>query len=320
MILALMALILIYIVFIQQYLYEKIWHKNLDIDINFSPTTITQGEESYLHVHVANRKFLPLPWLYITLNLSNKIDNDHILFSVWMYQRIKRKILITAQPRGIYRIRSATAISSNLLNTKTYEKHIQTFTELTVLPKLLEDYQAPDLIYKDIDAMLLSTSLTNPDPFEFKGIREYLPTDPLKSINFKATAITGELMVNMYTPTSSRNLDIILDLSTHAPKEHTAQREHAISLAATLATHYIKTAANVGLYTNGRGTYTGGNISIAKSSNPSHIGTILTALTHIDYNIYRTDPLTDYISNLTNPNTVHLIIYIEESEVKTRYV
>ena len=50
------------------------------------------------------------------------------------------------------------------------------------------------------------------DPFEFKGIRNYTTSDPMKKINWSASAKTGELMVNNYYDTTSRHVTIFLDV------------------------------------------------------------------------------------------------------------
>jgi uncharacterized protein (DUF58 family) len=50
------------------------------------------------------------------------------------------------------------------------------------------------------------------DPFEYRGMREYQPYDDMKSINWKATAKTGDFKVNLHDFTTVRSVRIFLNL------------------------------------------------------------------------------------------------------------
>jgi uncharacterized protein (DUF58 family) len=135
-------------------------------------------------------------------------------------------------------------------------KHAQTFdrsSAITVYPMLLDSGEVAEL-FSRLDGEVSSRGFINPDPFEFAGIREYQPFDSLRDINFRASAHTGELMTNTHNPTVKGELDIILcfkrlEKNTAFEEE---RFEYSISLAATLAEHYIGLGFAVGLYCNGK--------------------------------------------------------------------
>lgn len=95
------------------------------------------------------------------------------------------------------------------------------------------------------------------DPFFLSGIRSYRPGDPMRAINFKASArgFRGgmrQLMSNDYD--SSRNYDsmIILDLTSYAdaPMNEEFQVETGLRYACYLFCEALKNGGNVGFATN----------------------------------------------------------------------
>jgi len=204
-------------------------------------------------------------------------------------------------------------VVSNLLHTTEFNKDFYLQSELLVFPKLLDDCEQLEILYRQLDMAALSNRLINPDPFEFRGLREYQPTDPLRNVNFKATAVAQRLMVNIHAPTAAQRLVLALNLEDmHAPA---ALHEECIRLAATLAEHYISQDAGVGFYTNGRylmGEYlgeTGGDKStfLPVSSSPSQLYDIYQCLACVNLGVICT-PLADYINRLVDKEQVYVFV------------
>ena len=53
------------------------------------------------------------------------------------------------------------------------------------------DVSRINFICKDISGLILSLDRLHPDPFEFSGIREYTPNDPINKVNWKARVSSG---------------------------------------------------------------------------------------------------------------------------------
>ncbi len=72
---------------------------------------------------------------------------------------------------------------------------------------------------------------------ELYRIREHTPDDPARTVDWKATAKTGDLKVREFTREDERRLRIVFDNPEplRLPNE---KYEHAVSLAATLACHF----------------------------------------------------------------------------------
>jgi hypothetical protein len=88
------------------------------------------------------------------------------------------------------------------------------------------------------------------DPFAFRGIREYTRTDPMKTINWKASAKTGELMVNTFDSTITERVMLCLDLQDTGIIRHERLVEEGISVAASFAEKLIARGMEVGLAVN----------------------------------------------------------------------
>lgn len=68
------------------------------------------------------------------------------------------------------------------------------------------------------------------DPFEFRGIREYQPTDPMHKINWKVSARTDQWMVNLYDSTSAQEVVVLLDVEDETIWKFDAIHEEGIRL------------------------------------------------------------------------------------------
>ena len=88
------------------------------------------------------------------------------------------------------------------------------------------------------------------DPFAFKSIREYTTADPMKTINWKASAKTGDLMVNTFDSTTMRSIMIYLDLEDSGIMKNEHLIEESISIVASLAQKFLLKGMEVGLAIN----------------------------------------------------------------------
>ena len=322
MVIIFMGLVVLGLIILQNYMYNRLWDRGLSLDIRFSSREAFEGDSLFLQEDLSNNKFLPLPWIFVKFNVSRNLvfeseqhkntSDAHYqsdLFSIMMYQSIRRKMFFICSKRGYYRLRNITVACSNLLYSRRFDKHIENFTELTVFPKLLDGHDDINLIYKNLDATILSNSLINPDPFEFRGIREYQPTDPMRDINFKATAVAQQLMVNIHAPTSSKRLEIVLNLEYNRPYPEFELYEQAIRLAATITERYISQGVKIGLHTNGGDVVSIGNVIVAPGEGASHMYKIFAALARIGL-VFKAGHISSYLNSLQDggENPVYLVI------------
>ena len=109
--------------------------------------------------------------------------------------------------RGIYEFNYVKVEYQDPFGFFKKEKIVELYDEIVGVPKL-EDVVTP---YSTKGTKVTIGTLPSPrvgEGVEFHAIREYQPGDPLKIINWKATAKTGEIMSNEYE--SERKVDVVL--------------------------------------------------------------------------------------------------------------
>ena len=289
-----MMLIVLGLLALQRRLYRKYWDKKLDLKLNFSAKEAFEGEKLTLREEVTNAKLLPLPWvtakfqisrnLIFTEGRNHRITDDYYqndLFSINMYQRITRRQEFLCGSRGYYRIKSADLASSDLFIREKLVRRVPCHTELTVLPRLIP-FGELEVIYRQVFGEIEVRRFTNLDPFAFRGIREYRPDDDFRLINFKATAKTGQLMVNVNSSTASQELIILLNLRPYGGWTSNEVLEEGIRLAASVAEHFSALGMAVGVLSNGRDAESGASVLLEPGSGASHVHNIWEYLARID--------------------------------------
>lgn len=92
------------------------------------------------------------------------------------------------------------------------------------------------------------------DPTRLRGIRQWQPGDPMRSVHWAATARTGTLHTKVYEPSSIIGATLVLDFHEQTtPARHEPVRSDlAVTMAASIATALHDQNEPVGLVTNAR--------------------------------------------------------------------
>ena len=315
------GLVVLLLIHLQNYCYRRLWDKGLKFRVLFSHREAFEGDELQIRMELTNKKFLPLPWVYVKAEMSREFqygqtasdEKDSLeksmgmLTSITMFSMLRKRTYFTCKKRGVFRLYRANINVSNLLHTEEFTKDVKLGGEVLVFPKTLEDFDSVDLVYKIVDSAVLSKALVNPDPFEFRGIREYQPTDALKSINFRATAISQQLMVNIHAPTTAYKLTIALNLDGSQNYSNWELYEQSIRLAATLSKKFIEAGASLSFVTNGRDTASGEALYVRGGTSGAHMYKIYEALARIALRI-KPRAMRKFADEITDKEQVFLFI------------
>ena len=119
------------------------------------------------------------------------------------------------------------------------------------------------------------------DPSRFLTLRDYHPTDPMKHIDWNATARRSELQTKVFEPVVSLDVLVTLNATTgeHA-WQGTNRRlfERSVTVAASVAKFCGDRGYSFGLVSNSVAMYSGKWINVPSSSSDSQIGLVLEAL------------------------------------------
>ena len=266
--------------------YARLWKKGLSVELSFEEKDAAEGDTATLVETVTNDKFLPLPVLKISFKMDRGliVDEDRNAsvsdmtnvveyFGLSAHEQVTRRQPVRALRRGYYVIRTAGLVMPDFFSVGTRHTEIPQDTALMVLPSVLASREISDLSRRIVGEILSRRRLYQ-DVFSFRGIREYVPGDPQSMINWKASARSGDYMVNLRDYTSGQELRLLLNLEVPAIRYQEDLLENSIRLAYTLAGDGIRQGVPVSLATNGRDLVTDREVSLEAGSSQSHLGAL----------------------------------------------
>ena len=242
--------------------YRRHWYRQVDVTLDFDRTSVYAGEQVELTEVITNRKKLPLPVLEVGFHTRKELvfqdtENTNVsdyiykrdIFAVLGRQRITRKIPILCQKRGYYKVEEADITAFSLLYRKRYSQALTTNAAIYVYPAQVNVSETMTVCERMLGIMQCSRHLYE-DPFTFRGIREYTTSDPMKTINWKASARTGGLMVNTFDSVMTQKVMLYLDVEDGGILKQEELVEESIALAASLIRKCMRQGMEAGLLTN----------------------------------------------------------------------
>lgn len=248
--------------------YERHWFRALQVSVLFSQPHVYAAETLELAEIIENRKKLALPVIEIGFRVprglqftdaDNTLESDYIykrdLFAVSGMERIVRRYHMTAMKRGFYSVTQLTCHAPSRLFRRIYMMDRASQEEiggLFVYPARVNC----SLLLRAVEVILgerESARKAYEDPFAFSAIRPYTIQDPMKTINWKATARTGSLMINTYASTSALRVRVFLDVSRDPGNPFAdSLREFGIAMAASLIRNLVNGQMDASLLVNCR--------------------------------------------------------------------
>lgn len=249
--------------------------RSLRCQREFSVSAGFVGQEIRLVETVGNYGSFIIPWLrlesrispHLRLGSQNNLLVSHdryftSLFTLMPHQQIRRIHRVTLLRRGIYDLGSAALTVGDILGFFRCARDQSLSARVMVYPALVEENQLPPLITQQLGELSHQKQLIQ-DPFLIRGIRDYVPGDPVRDIHWPATAKVGTPQLRLHDDTARTRLLVVLNVQTQAiqwqdrPTEQSEEAlEYAISLAATACVRSLEKglaagfAANAGLDDN----------------------------------------------------------------------
>jgi len=283
--------------FLEQKIYKKFWTRGLSLKLHFEENALYEGEHGHLLETIENRSFLPLPFLHAKFKIGVGLDfseNENVstsdknykndLFSVLFYQRITRRLPFLCKHRGYYVIDSADLISQDLLLSNRIVSLSKQNSDFYVYPQKISLDSLEEPLRKLSGEMATRTYLY-PDPFAFRGIRDYTILDPFHTINWKASARTGNLMVNEFDSTVTKRVTIFLNTEDETVIHHGRLHEESIRIAAAMAHELLSLGYPVRLILNGLSVDKREAFAPIDALGPAQNETILRCLSKIDLSL-----------------------------------
>ncbi|MEM1070063.1 MAG: DUF58 domain-containing protein [Planctomycetota bacterium] len=222
------------------------------------------GSDFEVELSLTNGSKVPVLWLLVEDLLPSKamsydpptldVRGDRVrVLMLWGNETRKLTYNIACNRRGYFQVGPTILETGDMMGLFRRYRVGNQPQYVTVLPKVvpLTSYEIGSR--RPIGEIRMRENIMD-DPTRLRGIRQWEPGDPMRSVHWAATARTGTLHSKVYEPSSIIGATLILDLhQSTTPKHHEPVRSDlAITAAASIATALHESNEPVGMATNAR--------------------------------------------------------------------
>ena len=278
----------------QKFLYESLWEKSLYVSVSFGKEPVFEGEQGELKEIIENKKRLPLSMLKVKFKTDRHLlfENEkgsrttdqyyrNDIFRIDGGERVTRTLKFRCGRRGYYTIDEISLVASDLFFLSQLVADRPVKTEIYVYPKPYDAARLRQSLVR-MNGEMLSRRHLMEDPFEYRGIREYQPYDDMRSINWKATAKTGDLKVNQRNYTSLKSIRIFFNIQDDNILKKDAAIEMTLRIVASLCQIFLQQGIQVSCYGNGLDIVTHNPLTIPPKAGQGQMETVYRGLARID--------------------------------------
>lgn len=288
---------------VQRSVYAHFWNRKLRLSLRFEARAVTEGEALSLLERSENRKLLPLPVFGYTFTLNRNYAS--VMETGAKPLTLKRKLALPAfraavnrtriegLTRGIYTLGNVKLTGSDLFCSESLEAPADCWAQVTVYPAKIPAERL-SLPFRQLLGAVLTRRMAQEDPFQMKSIRPYEIYDNPRTINWKASAKTGELKVNQYEYTTDEAIAFLLDMGGGEPEA----REELLRLASSLSLLFLRRGVSVALWANSRSCVTGLPIRVPAGADGNHQTVIDESLAQIKLSTSVTEPFPVFLRRL----------------------
>ncbi len=215
---------------------------------------IRLGEEVEIRVEVTVERGIGLVVVRDPLPKNAALtsgNNVGVFFKGLKPLKVNYTYRIRPMLRGFYTLPRSEVTTRNPLGTRYIWGLYGEELRLRAVPKVIRTVPIAETRRKaKISVPETSFSIRGPISTDFKEIRDYQTGDPMKLINWKATARMGQVLVNEFEKEGKKTILFIVD-AREAMKigtESESPYEHAMNLVASMAHRFLRKDYHVGLY------------------------------------------------------------------------
>lgn len=154
---------------------------------------------------------------------------------------------IPATRRGVIRLGPVRSVQTDPLVLLSRQELLSGVSELFVHPRILHLETGAVGFLRDVEG--IATQNLSSSDVSFHALREYVPGDDRRSVHWRTTARTGQLMVRQFEETMRAHLLILLS-TTSSDYETEEDFELAVSVAGSLGASALREERQVTLCTS----------------------------------------------------------------------
>ena len=277
------------------WLWNRLSLEDVVFERNIEQTRVFRGEETKLTVSLLNRKPIPIGRLDLEDEFPEEIElvggdvstgsNPKSMIlrhhaSLSWYERIRWTYTIRCNTRGFYRFGPARMESGDPFGFYESERAYTQSDYLLVYPRVISLPELGLPPRRPLGETRGGIAIYQ-DPSRPWGIREYQTGDPMKIVDWKATARMRQLHVRVFEPSSTFTVILIVAVETserswegYSP----TNLERIITAAASIASYAAEQHYSIGLFSNGVPILTDRPMKLEAASTPEQLTIILEAL------------------------------------------
>lgn len=275
------------------------------------------GERTALTLVVENQKPLPVPWIEVRETMSRGMPvvgvrtqaggapGTQVLqrtAALGMHDRLEWPLELRAVRRGYFRVGPTRLRSGDLFGFFDREEETgRPVDGVVVYPHV---YALGDLGFDSARPFgeQRGGARIYEDPSRVIGVRDYQPGDPMKRIDWYATARLGRMQSRLYEPSRAQAMVIALNIPTFDYSWQGSDPvllERGVSVAASIATWAVESGAAVGLVANGSFPDADRTIHIGAGQRPDQLNQVLEALAMVT--AFTTGEMSDELEDPAHP-------------------
>ena len=228
-------------------------HGDVEVKRMLSADNLYKGDDLYVELQITNKSLRRTQQLEIFDNIPHEMKLRSGLNSMRVNlgpgETTRIRYVLRCPLRGHFSLGPVSLRFHNSFNLFTDEMYIDHHSDVIVFPQI-KDVEEAFVRSRTPKMYTGATTLRTPGPgTEFYSLREYVPGDPFKNINWKAFARTGELMINEKCRDAVTDVYIILD-SRDISRIGTVLKnplEMGTVAAASIASFFLKRRDSVSL-------------------------------------------------------------------------
>ena len=228
-------------------------HGDVEVERTLSADNLYKGDDLFVELLVTNRSLRRTQILEVYDNIPHEMKLrsglNQIRVNLGPGESARLRYAVRCPLRGHYSLGPVSLRFRNTFNLFAEEMMVDHRSDLIVFPPIRDVEEA--IVRSRTPKMYTgATTLRTPGQgSEFYSLREYVPGDPFKNINWKAFARTGELMINEKCRDAVTDLFILLDSRDIARIGTVLKNPLEVSTVAatSLASFFIKRRDSVAL-------------------------------------------------------------------------
>lgn len=278
------------------------WNRVALVDLSYrrelSESRVFAGEPVTMRLTLTNRKPVPLPRVFLEDEVPEELsieDGDaqagagqnmqslrHATSLSW-YERVSWTYTIRCAEPGFFRLGSTKIESGDLFGFFSSSRTEPGAEYLLVYPKVVPLAELGIPSERPLGEVMSGSRIFE-DPARPSGIREYRQGDPLKIVDWMATARLQSLHVRSFEPTSTTTVLLVVAVETMSRRWEGYSRvflNRVVTAAASVASYSAERGYVLGLFSNGSPILADRPMKVPPSRSPEQLNIVLEALATI---------------------------------------